>query len=603
MDILEVAFLHVLYSSLTTSVFIIVYLFINKSHFKRIGIRYHHILWVILIIRLLIPINIKSSISILNLFPQKNLVILETYIEKYLSNPITAEENAQNYKTWNVEESQETNQELYIEDNHMSHKFSEYDTLEPRENTIGSGSSGRLIKVSSRIWLFGVLLLTLLFSSILFVFEGKYKKIGMHSTPELQSLVEKSKRKLNIKRPIPVYLSDYIGTPCIRGVVNPCIYLPTDIYTKGNHTELQYILLHEMAHYKRKDLVYNLITFIAVLIHWFNPILWFVIKYIRHDREIACDAYVMEIIEEGEIIPYGMTIINSAKEFRRNYNKIYSVSFYEASSLLERRIKMIKNFQKGSYRLSIAAIIFCIIIGGMVLTNPSGLESINPIRTTQDLKEEAIQGLEQDNEFDNALEEGPVYKDIIKDKLILIDPGHGGDDSGAIYNGPNLGEIKEKDLSLEISLLLYNMLKESGINAELTRREDVGISLENRIEVVSQLDPSIFVSIHSNFGGASESDVLTLLYSLADKNVDIIAGEKAAQIIHKELIDVTKNKDSEIIEIPNRLKFSGIKVPVVIVDPAYIINPSDTENLLTEEFKKQVARSLHDGIIKVLKET
>ncbi|QUH25210.1 M56 family metallopeptidase [Serpentinicella alkaliphila] len=602
MDILEIVFLHVLYSSLTTSIFIIAYFLVKKSYFQRIGPRYHHTLWMILIIRLLIPINIESSISILNLLPQNNLVILETYVEKNLSKTLTAEENALAYRTWDFDKNQETNYELYIEEKPIYDYLSEYDSAEQGESIIAKESSGELIKVSARIWLFGVLLFTLFFGSTLFMFEGKYKMLRIHSTPELQSLVEESRRKLNIRKPIPVYLSDYIGSPCIRGVFNPCIYLPTDISTKTDHTELQYIILHESAHYKRKDLIYNLITFIAVLIHWFNPIIWFAIKYIRHDREIACDAYVMEIIEEEEIIPYGMTIINSAKGFRSNYNKIYSVSFYEASSLLERRIKMIEKFKKGSFKISIVAIIFCIIIGGMVLTNPSGLDNTNLISTNIAVKDDATQGLEQENLLSKKKEEEPNYKDIIKDMLVLIDPGHGGDDYGAVYTIPNFGEVKEKNLSLEISLLLYNMLRESGVNAELTRQEDAGVPLENRIELVNQLNPSLFVSIHNNFGGASESDMLALLYSSTDRDTSIITGERVAQIIHKELINATKNKTSEITEIPNRLKFSGIKIPAVIIEPAYIVNPSDTKNILIEEFRKKVAGSLHDGIIKVLKE-
>lgn len=263
---------------------------------------------------------------------------------------------------------------------------------------------------------------------------------------------------------------------------------------------------------------------------------------------------------------------------------------------------MIKMFKKGSYRISMVAIIFCIIIGGVVLTNPSSFQNINLRNTSQAVEDGAAKELGKENLLDNAKEEEPNYKDIIQDKLVLIDPGHGGDDHGAIYIVPNLVEIKEKDLSLEISLLLYDMLKESGINAELTRQEDVSVSLENRIELANQLNPSLFVSIHNNFSGISESNVLTLFYTSISKDLSRITGERAAQIIHKELVNVIENKGSEVLEMPDRLKFSRIEIPTIIIEPAYIVNRSDTESLLTEEFKKQVASSLHDGIIKVLKE-
>ncbi|AOY77736.1 M56 family metallopeptidase [Clostridium formicaceticum] len=602
MDILGGIFLHVLYLSLTTSILMIAYLLIKKLFLQRIAMRYHHIIWMVLIIRLLMPINIESSISIFNFFPQKSLVILETYVEKNSSNTFTTGETVPVYRTLDFKKNGGTKHEFYIEENHMFDDFSAYDPAELNENTIGKEPNEWIIKVFSRIWLLGMLLLTLFFYSTLLVFERKYKMLKKPIIPELEFLAEKCRKKMNIRKTIPIYLNDCLKTPCIRGVINPCIYLPTDIYAKTDYSELQYIILHEMAHYKRKDLIYNLATLMVALIHWFNPLLWIVIKHIRHDREIACDAYVMETIEEEEIIPYGMTLINLAKRFTSKDSKFYLVSFCEGNSLLERRIKMIKMFKKGSYRISIAAIIFLIIIGGVILTNPSRFESINLISTSQTVEDSAAKELEKENLLDNTKEEEPNYKDIIKDMLVLIDPGHGGDDPGAIYTGGNLVEIKEKDVSLEISLLLYNMLKESGINAELTRREDISISLENRMELVNQLNPSLFVSIHNNFGGVSERDVLTLSYTSISKDLRRTTGERAAQIIHKELVNVIENKDSEILEMSNRLKFSSIKIPAVIIEPAYIGNHSSTENLLTEEFKKQIALSIHDGIIKVLKE-
>jgi len=243
--------------------------------------------------------------------------------------------------------------------------------------------------------------------------------------------------------------------------------------------ELEHILLHELAHYKRKDLFYNFLATLAALIHWFNPLVWFAAKKMRCDREIACDAYVMEILGKGERVSYGTTIIHLAKSFNNSRKQLSLASFYETSSQLERRITMIKMFKKGSYKISAVAIICCMVIGVVMLTNAVGA------------------GGEKNNNISK-----------VKDKLVIIDPGHGGNDPGAVYSliDTDAAQIKEKDLNLEISLMLYNLLKESGIRVELTRSEDLNLELADRVEMANSLDASLFISIHNNAAPDSSDD-------------------------------------------------------------------------------------------------
>lgn len=85
--------------------------------------------------------------------------------------------------------------------------------------------------------------------------------------------------------------------------------------------------------------------------------------------EYACDTYVLEILGKEESIEYGMTLINFSK-FISSSRKVPQLAvFFETKNQIKRRIKMIKNFKKGSYRMPAAAVICCILAGGIMFTN------------------------------------------------------------------------------------------------------------------------------------------------------------------------------------------------------------------------------------------
>ena len=64
---------------------------------------------------------------------------------------------------------------------------------------------------------------------------------------------------------------------------------------------MRFMLLHELQHYKHKDLLFNVIMNIAGIVYWFNPFVWLAIKEIRTDREIACDTSVLQMLNKDNI--------------------------------------------------------------------------------------------------------------------------------------------------------------------------------------------------------------------------------------------------------------------------------------------------------------
>lgn len=91
-----------------------------------------------------------------------------------------------------------------------------------------------------------------------------------------------------------VYLADHIDTPFVLGLVRPRIYLPSAL-PEG---ERNYILLHERHHIRRLDHVVKLLAFLALCIHWFNPLVWLMFVLLGKDMEMSCDEAVMKLLGE-----------------------------------------------------------------------------------------------------------------------------------------------------------------------------------------------------------------------------------------------------------------------------------------------------------------
>ena len=134
---------------------------------------------------------------------------------------------------------------------------------------------------------------------------------------------------MKIKRNIPVYSSAFLKSPVIVGLFNPRIYLPIRLISdfhvhaeghkgmpKGcfNATDMRYMLLHELQHYRHKDaLASYLMNFFGVL-YWCNPCVWYALKEMRNEREVACDTSVLKLLDESDYEDYGNALINFAEK-------------------------------------------------------------------------------------------------------------------------------------------------------------------------------------------------------------------------------------------------------------------------------------------------
>ena len=157
-----------------------------------------------------------------------------------------------------------------------------------------------------------------------------------------------------------IYLSDKIKTPAVYGIIKPKIILPTEY----DANRLDFILMHEKAHIKRKDNFIRFLAYIVVCVHWFNPFAWLFLKMLYSDIELACDETVLSKCNETERKEYAYTLLSTAEKAN-----IFAASF--GGSKIRIRIENILSYKKISY-FSIAAFSALIMaICYILLTNAS----------------------------------------------------------------------------------------------------------------------------------------------------------------------------------------------------------------------------------------
>lgn len=181
-------------------------------------------------------------------------------------------------------------------------------------------------------------------------------------------------------------------------------------------------------------------------------------------------------------------------------------------------------------------------------------------------------------------------------KTIVLDPGHGGSDPGAVA-----GKVLEKDLNLQVSKILKEMLEEKGLKVYMTRSEDVYVGLYTRADIANNLKADLFVSIHHNAAtNTSAAGLMTLYYPTT--NDQKMNGQKLAEIIQKNLVKTLKTKDWGIIARPNLVVTRETKMPSVIAELGFMTNKAELERLVTYQFQKQAAQALCDGILEALQQ-
>lgn len=199
--------------------------------------------------------------------------------------------------------------------------------------------------------------------------------------PRLTAVVEEARQLLNIRRNVGVIECDLVPTPALHGIRRPALLFPKGLAAAFDRDELRHIVLHELWHLRRGDVAVNwLLSFVQAL-HWFNPFVWYAMARIREERELACDELALSCLEEEERVGYGRTILKLLERFRATAAVPALVGIVNHKQQMKRRMMMIATFRNRT-RFSILFLAATAFVGSVALTDAKAgqriMKSLDP---------------------------------------------------------------------------------------------------------------------------------------------------------------------------------------------------------------------------------
>lgn len=175
-----------------------------------------------------------------------------------------------------------------------------------------------------------------------------------------------------------VYLSDYVDSPFVMGVIAPKIYLPTTTPPE----ERRFILAHEQHHIQRLDHIWKLLAYLAVCLHWFNPLVWVSFMLAGKDMEMSCDEAVIRKLGEHTRADYATALLRLST--KRTVIRGTPLAFGEGDT--KGRVKNMANWKKPKVWVSLVCAVLCVAVLVACAVNPSEATSTEPKETDLRMK-------------------------------------------------------------------------------------------------------------------------------------------------------------------------------------------------------------------------
>jgi beta-lactamase regulating signal transducer with metallopeptidase domain len=172
-------------------------------------------------------------------------------------------------------------------------------------------------------------------------------------------------------RDVQVVLTNVVGAPALYGALRPKLLFPPDLLANLSPDEVRLIVIHELCHHRRRDLVSQAVMHAAQIVHWFNPMVWLAGMAARTDCEIACDTEVVRSIGPTDSHAYGATLLKVAGMTSKIHFGHLGVGIVESRTQLKRRLLMIIENRPSSLARSALGWALIVLVAALGVTRES----------------------------------------------------------------------------------------------------------------------------------------------------------------------------------------------------------------------------------------
>ena len=313
---------------ISSGILILLVIGVRRLMKNRISPLLQYALWLIVLVRLLLPFNlVNSGISVMNMVKpvEKVIVLTQSGTDQGLEVlPSTSAAGTEN--TSNVAATSQA---------------------QASEHTISLDFALRAA------WLMGAAAILIIAAVINIRFSRHLQK----------------HRSWLPGQPIRTYVVSGISSPCLYGIISPAIYITQDV--AQDMTALQHVIAHEQAHYRHGDHIWSLLRIAALALHWYNPLVWWACALSKRDAEMAADDSAMRALGMGqeERIEYGKTLLRMLKQAsRRDPLLSCSTTVFGTRRALRERITAIARSSKTAVSMVVIVCALSIFIIGCTFT-------------------------------------------------------------------------------------------------------------------------------------------------------------------------------------------------------------------------------------------
>lgn len=323
---------------LTSSVLILAVLALRHFGRGRLSRRLCYGLWLVVLLRLLVPVSLPSPTSVLNL---------------------PAAQSAERFLAQRVE--------VILPDQEALPDRP--DAAEPADPETPAQSGFSLPELSPLTWIWAAGALGM---------GGWFLYVNTRFARSLR----RSRRAFDIpESPLPVWVAEGISSPCLFGLLRPAVYLTPE--AAGDPVRLRHVLTHELCHWRQKDHIWAAARTLCLILYWFDPLVWLAAAASREDCELACDERTVQALGAEENLAYGQTLVELVRT-RQKPGELGSLATTMSVGRrgLKERVRLIiaapvtRKSALAALVLMLGVLVSCTFTGGMNLTGAEALDAL-----------------------------------------------------------------------------------------------------------------------------------------------------------------------------------------------------------------------------------
>ncbi|MCC7376755.1 MAG: carboxypeptidase regulatory-like domain-containing protein [Verrucomicrobiales bacterium] len=347
---------------------------------KRLTPAWRYRLWLLVVVRLVLPFQAPSPTSVHNLARlTTRSAASEAATPLIVPAPPIVATPLPSLATLEARTARrESGGSSAEQDSDRATSFAAKAGLPTSKPTAAAPRDGRfLVQCLAWIWLAGALVLGVRIVIQNLRFARRLRRDGTSVSDSVAERLETCRKVLGVRTSIRALETDHVQSPAVYGLFRPTLLLPRGLAAEFSPDQLRFVLLHEVAHVKRGDTVMTWVMAVLQALHWFNPVVWLAFARMRVDRELACDALVLSCSRDEETAGYGETILRLLEVMNRGHAMPGLVGILEDKQQIRERIQGIASFRRPG-RASASALLVLLVLGWVGLTDAASTSKPMP---------------------------------------------------------------------------------------------------------------------------------------------------------------------------------------------------------------------------------